>query len=351
VIRGVASLRPMRTARPLLRRLAALALVLPLAAALPACSDDGGRLVIYSGRTQNLIDPLLQQFSEETGIAIDVVYDDSANLALAISEEGDKTPADVFLSQSPGAVGFLDAEGVLGTLPDSVLELVDPDLQASDGAWVGLSGRVRTLVYNTDLVDPADLPDSVLDLTAPEYAGQVAVAPTNGSFQDFVTALREELGDDVAAEWLAGMAANDSPTYANNLSIVQAVGRGEVPMGLVNHYYLHQVQAEDEDVAAANHFFPAGDLGSLLIVTAATVIEGTDMPEEAERFIEFMLSEEAQRFFADETFEYPLASGVDPSGSVPPLAEVSVTSIDLDELGGGLQRTTQLIEESGLSRG
>jgi iron(III) transport system substrate-binding protein len=330
----------------------AVALLLVAVAVLPACSSDGtGRLVIYSGRTRNLIDPLLQQFSEETGIAIDVVYDDSANLALAIDEEGDNTPADVFLSQSPGATGYLETKGRLAALPDDVLALVPAELEASDESWIGLSGRVRTLVYNTDLVDPADLPASILDLTGPEFAGRVAVAPTNGSFQDFVTAMRFELGEDVAEGWLAGMADNDSPTYSNNLAIVQAVGRGEVPMGLVNHYYLHRQLAEDPDLAAANHFFPSGDMGSLLIVTAASIIEGTNRSEEAERFLEFMLGAEAQRFFADETFEYPLAAGVEPSGGVPPLSEISTTSVDLDELGGGLKRTTELIEQSGLSRG
>jgi iron(III) transport system substrate-binding protein len=341
----------MRHLPPRVRRAAALLLALAIAAALPACSSDEGRLVIYSGRTRNLVEPLLQQFSEDTGIAIDVVYDDSANLALAIDEEGDNTPADVFLSQSPGAIGYLDGKGRLASLPERVLSLVPAELEAGDDAWIGLSGRVRTLVYNTDLVDPGDLPDSVLDLAQPEYAGQVAVAPTNGSFQDFVTAMRIELGEDVAETWLGGMADNDSPTYSNNLAIVQAVGRGEVPMGLVNHYYLHRELAENPDLAAANHFFPSGDLGSLLIVTAASVIEGTDLPDEAERFIEFMLSAEAQRFFADETFEYPLAAGVEPSGSIPPLSEISTTSIDLDELGGGLEQTTRLIEQSGLSRG
>jgi iron(III) transport system substrate-binding protein len=338
---------------PTSRRGAALVLLVVLAAAalLPACSDDEGRLVIYSGRTRNLIEPLLQQFSEETGIAIDVVYDDSANLALAVDEEGDKTPADVFLSQSPGAIGYLDEKGRLADLPADVLGLVPDDLQAADGDWIGLSGRVRTLVYNTELVDPDDLPESVFDLTDPAYAGQVAVAPTNGSFQDFITATRVELGDDVAADFLDGMADNDSPTYPNNLAIVQAVGRGEVPMGLVNHYYLHRELAEDPDLEAANHFFPSGDLGSLLITTGAAIIDGTDMTDEARQFIEFMLGDEAQRFFADETFEYPLADGMEPSGAVPPLSEVSTTRIDLDELGGGLERTTQLIEESGLSRG
>ncbi len=209
---------------------------------------------------------------------------------------------------------------------------------------------MRTLVYNTDEVDAAALPDSVLDLTDPEWEGRVAVAPTNGSFQDFVTALREEEGDDVARAWVDGMEANDSPTYPNNLAIVQAVGRGEVEMGLVNHYYLFRERAEDPDIPAENYFFPAGDLGSLLIVTAASVVEGSDKTDDAQQFVEYMLSDEAQSYFADETFEYPLAKGTSPSGDVPPLDEINTTRIDLDELGGGLARTAEMIEASGLNQ-
>jgi len=216
---------------------AAVAVMALGAGALAGCGgDDGDRLVVYSGRTSNLVNPLLEQFSEDTGTPIDVRYDDSANLALLIDEEGDRTPADVFISQSPGAVGFLDEGGHLAELPEDLVAMVPDGDAAADRGWVGLSGRVRTLVYNTELVDPADLPESVLDLTAPEFAGQVALAPTNGSFQDFVTVLRTELGDEEAATWLEGMAAGDAPTFTNNTAIVEGVGSGEVPMGMVNHY-------------------------------------------------------------------------------------------------------------------
>ncbi|CAN5727529.1 iron ABC transporter substrate-binding protein [soil metagenome] len=335
----------------LTRPLAAATLVLA-AAMLVACSDSGSdRLTVYSGRTSNLISPLLEQFSEETGIALDVRYDDSANLALLIDEEGDRTPADVFISQSPGAEGFLDEAGRLGTLDESVLGLVDESNRSDDGSWVGLSGRVRVLVYNTDEVDEADLPDSVLDLSAPEYEGRVAVAPTNGSFQDFVTAMRSELGDDTTTEWLDGMADNGSPTYANNNAIVEAVGRGEGPMGLVNHYYNERALAEDPDQPSANHFFPDGDIGSLLLETAVSVIDGTDQRDDAQQLVEFLLSEQAQTFFAEETFEYPLAAGVEPVDAFVPLSELSLARVDLDELGGGLERTTELIEQSGLAAG
>ena len=325
-----------------------LAMLCAVALVAPACSTDEDRLTIYSGRTSDLIKPLLDQFSEETGTKIDVRYGDSADLALLIDEEGERSEVDVFISQSPGAVGFLDEAGVLGDLGPSVLELVDDDFRAGDGQWVGLSGRVRTLVYNTDVVEESELPDSVLDLTGDEFAGRVAVAPNNGSFQDFVTAMRIELGDDVATEWLAGMVENGSPTYSNNTAIVEAVVRGEVPMGLVNHYYLERSLAEDPDLPAANHFFAEGDIGSLLITTATAILAGSEQSEDAGSLVEFLLSEEAQQYFSEETFEYPLARGVTQAESVPPLESINKTTIDLDGLGGGLARTAELIQDSGL---
>ena len=328
-----------------------LALLGVTLALLPACSSGSDdRLVVYSGRTEDLIGPLLEKFADETGISIDVRYGDSADLALTIDTEGDRSPTDVFISQSPGAVGFLDAQGRLEPLPGDVLDLVAEGNHAGDGTWVGLSGRVRVLVYNPELVPDADLPDSVLDLTDPAFEGKVAVAPSNGSFIDFVTAMRKELGEDVATEWLTGMADNGAKTYANNRAIVEAVGRGEVPMGIVNHYYNVQAKAEDPSVTSENHYFTAeGDLGALLIVTAATKIDTTDMEDEAERLVEFLLTEESQRYFAKETFEYPLIEGVDPVEGVPPIDDLTVTRIDLDELGGGLQATQELIADSGLA--
>ena len=327
------------------------ALLLPLLALglfATSCSTDSERLTVYSGRTQDLISPLLQQFSEDTGIKIDVRYGDSADLALLIDTEGDQTDTDVFISQSPGAVGFLDAQERLTPLDEEELALVAQQFRSGSGDWVGLSGRVRVLVYNTDLVDESELPDSVLDLTGDEFRGRVAVAPTNGSFQDFVTAMRVELGEDVAAGWLDDMAANDARPYSNNTAIVEAVTRGEIEMGLVNHYYLERALAEDPDLPAENHFFAEGDMGSLLITTAVSIIEGTDRRDDARALVDYLLSEAAQEFFSNETFEYPLAQDVQPNEALPPLDSIPTTAIDLDALGGGLARTAEIIQDSGL---
>lgn len=319
------------------------------APAPPSEPDDP--ITIYSGRNEDLIGPLVEMFEQQTGIDADVRYGSSPDLALLIETEGDATPADVFISQSPGAMGYLATQDRLRLLPASLLGAVDEGYQAGDGTWVGFSGRQRVLVYNPNLVDPADLPDSVLDLTDPAYDGRVAVAPANSSFQDFITAMRFQSGDDAALAWLEGMAANDSPNYPKNSAIVDAVLRGEVEMGLVNHYYLLRFLAEDPDAPGINHNFAPDDIGSLLIVTTGAVLGTSDQPSAAQAFIEFMLTRQAQEFYASETREYPLAAGVEPPGELAPLDVADVMdTIDFDLLGGGLARTQELIDESGIVR-
>jgi iron(III) transport system substrate-binding protein len=322
---------------------------LGLALVLTAAGCGGGRdaLTIYSGRGESLVGPLLQRFNEETGIPIDVRYGDSSQLALQIDTEGERSPADVFYSQSPGATGFLADEDLLAPIPPEDLEQVDAVYESAEGLWVGLTARQRVLVYNTDLLDEADLPTSVLDVNEAPYAGEVAVAPENGSFQDFVTALGLLEGAEVQTSFLEGLAEVGAPTYANNNAIVEAVGRGEVAMGLVNHYYALRFLAEDPELPVANHRFADGDPGDVILPSTASILASSDDPRAAE-LVAFLLSEGAQRFFADETKEYPLVAGVEPAVDVPPLDVGSAPSIDVDALGDGLRETVEKISEAGL---
>ncbi|MGH7645615.1 MAG: extracellular solute-binding protein, partial [Gemmatimonadales bacterium] len=199
-----------------------LLVVLGMLLALAGCGGDSRELVVYSGRSRELIEPLLTQIHEDTGIQVAVKYGDTRELALLLSEEGERSPADVFISQAPGATGFLLEQGLLAPIDAQQLQTVPERFRGPGGEWVGLSGRLRVLVYNQDMVAEAELPGSVLDLTAPQYAGKVAIAPTNASFQDFVTAMRQIHGDEETAAWLRAMAAADSPAYANNNAIVEA---------------------------------------------------------------------------------------------------------------------------------
>ena len=326
--------------------IAAMAAVLSLVGV--SCTGGDETITVYSGRTENLIGPIIEDFTEATGIDVEVRYGKSADLALLIHEEGNRSPADLFISQSPGAVGFLAGDGLLRPIDRDALEAVPDEFRNAGGLWVGMSGRVRVIVYNRDLVDPAELPASVFELTDERFRGRVGVAPSNSSFQDFVTAMREIHGDEVTLAWLEGLVTNEARTYTSNTAIVQAVGRGDVPMGLVNHYYNLRAKAEDPATPSENYFFPDADIGSLLIVTAIGVLSTTDQPDLADRLVEFMLSEPAQRFYSEQTFEYPLASGVEPSPGLPPLASVEVATYDFDRLGGGLERTKELIDDSGL---
>ena len=240
-------------------------------------------------------------------------------------------------------------KGRLAQLDAAVLDKVDQRFRNADGRWVGISGRQRVLVYNSEQVAEADLPDSVLELTDERFAGKVAVAPSNGSFQDFVTAMRQLEGEETTATWLKELAANEPRTYANNNAIVEAVSRGEVEMGLVNHYYNYRFQQESPGTPSRNHHFAGDDVGSLVIPATASVLAGTDKTEEATRFLNFLLSAEAQRYFSDQTFEYPLVSGVPAASGLPPLASLRSPDYDVDALGGGLERTVELIRSSGFN--
>ena len=325
----------------------AVAALLVAILAASGCGGDRDALTIYSGRTEDLVGPLLERFSEEQGVPIDVRYGDTPQLALLLAEEGDRTPADVFWGQSPGATAYLAQRDLLAPLSSETLGLVNPRFEDPQGLWTGTSGRQRVLVYNSETVAQDGLPRSVHELTRPEYRGRVGIAPTNGSFQDFVTAMRDIEGEEATAAWLRGMADNGARTYANNNAIVEAVGRGEIDMGLVNHYYNHRFLQEDPSLPSRNHRFEDGDIGGLLIPSSASVLAASDKREEAEAFIRFLLSKEAQEYFADETFEYPLAQGVPPAEGVPPLESLRPPDEPPARL-GDIEGTARLIQESGL---
>lgn len=325
------------------------------ALAVAGCGGDGGEagsstLTVYSGREEELIGPLFDRFTEETGIGVEVRYGDSAELAATIAEEGGSSPADVFWAQDPGSLGAL--EGQLAGLPEETLERVDERFRDADGRWVGTSGRSRVIVYNTDALSEDEVPDSVLDLTDERWRGKIGIAPTNASFQAFVTAMRLALGDDATRDWLEGLQANEPKLYEKNTPIVEAAAAGEIELGLVNHYYLYLVKEElGDDAPVANKFLPGDDPGALVSVAGAGVLESSDQREEAERFVEFLLSDDSQRFYVDEAeeAEYPLVEGIEPKEGLPPLADLQGPDVRLDEFGAELEATLELLNEVGFT--
>ncbi|MDX1990826.1 MAG: extracellular solute-binding protein [bacterium] len=307
------------------------------------------QLTVYSGRNEELIGPILQRFTEATDVQVNVVYGDTAAVANQILEEGQNSPADVYIAQDAGSLGALAGAGLLAPLPSDVTERVENTAFVSpENLWVGLSGRARVLVYNPVRVEELglELPASILDLTGEQYRGLVGWAPTNASFQSQVTALRVLLGEDAAQEWLTGMVANETVPYEGNTQLNEAVINGEVVFGLTNHYYMFRFLAENPDATIAQHFFPAGDPGSLINVAGAGVLATSDQKGLAQRLILYLLGTEAQTYFAQETNEYPLVAGVESNSLLTPLSEIEAPQIDLSNL-SDLQTTLEMIEESG----
>ena len=310
-------------------------------------SEEDSTLTVYSGREEELVEPLLERFEEESGVELEVRYGDSAELAATIVEEGENSPADVFFSQDAGALGALQDEELLAELPEEILSSVDPSFHSAEGRWVGTSGRARVVAYNTEALSPADLPDSVLDYTAEEWKGRVGWAPTNSSFQAFVTAMRITEGEEVARDWVRGMVDNQAETFADNEAIRDAVASGEIDVGLLNHYYVAQAREEEgADYPVEVSFPEGGDVGSLVNVAGIGVLGSSDSPDSGSELAEFLLSDASQEFFANETKEYPLVEGVDADPLVVPLEQIEHPDVDLSNL-DDLQGTLRLIQEAG----
>ncbi len=330
-------------------KLSGIVLMLIALVIAPGLTSADDALTVYSGRNESLVGPILEQFTEDTGVEIEVLYGGTSAVANQILTEGANSPADVFIAQDGGALGALAAAGLLAELPEETLARVaDPAFVSPDGVWAGLSGRARVLVYNPELLAEMglELPDSILDLTDETWSGLVGWAPTNASFVANVTAMRVLLGDCDTEDWLAGMLANGVQPYPKNTPIVQAVINGEVVVGLVNHYYLFRFLAEDPEITATLHFFPGGDVGSLINIAGAAILATSDQPDAAQQLVNYLLSDTAQDYFAQTTYEYPLVDSVEPSVDLPALGDIEAPEIDLSEL-DDLQATLEMIEESG----
>ncbi len=318
------------------------------ASANAAAAGSGGELTIYSGRNENLIGPLLEQYQKATGTQLNVKYGDTAELAATILEEGANSPADVFFAQDAGALGAVVAEDRLETLPDSILNKVDERFRSPEGEWVGVSGRARVVVYDSQTITETDLPDTIFGFTDPAWKGKLGWAPTNGSFQAFVTALRVLEGEERAREWLEGIKANEPKVYDNNTAIVQAVGAGEIQAGFVNHYYLlRQLKERGNSFGARNYYLKNGDPGALVNVAGTGILNTAKNKAAAEQFIQFLLSDEAQHYFAEQTFEYPVVAGIPLDPQLPTLAEIQSPQLDLSKI-NDLQGTLQLLQDLGI---
>jgi iron(III) transport system substrate-binding protein len=311
-----------------------------------APTATGEVVTLYSGRTEELIAPLIDRFEEASGIDVEVRYGTSPEMAATLLTEGANSPADLFYAQDPASLGSV--ANLMTPLPDSILSLVPESFRDPGGLWVGVTMRSRVLAYNPELVGEDELPESYRDLVDPEWSGRVGVAPTNGSFVAFVSAIILLEGEDVAREWLQGLAANDPITFDGNAPIAAAVDAGDVAVGLINHYYLLELGAEQGQVTAKNHYFSQPDAGSLIMPSGIEVLATASNPGGATQLISFLLTEESQTYFAETNFEYPVVTGIPAPAGVPPVDTLVSPSLSATDMASVLDRATDLISEAGL---
>lgn len=313
-----------------------------------ASAQSDGTFTLYAGRSDALVAPLIAQFEQESGITVEVRYASSTELEALLLEEGDRSPADVFWSQDAGSLGAIAEAGMLTTLPDDVTSAVPAEFTSTDGSWVGITGRARVIAYDSEDVAAADVPTHIADFADPRYDGQLAFAPGNASFQSFVTALRVLEGEDAANEWLAAVAANHPILTESNGQTLDLVNSGEADFGLINHYYWFEDANEvgADQMRAQLQFLP-GDPGGIVNVTGAGILAGAADDADALEFVRFLVSETAQQYFVDETFEYPLAAGVAAPAELPAIESLAVPGFDLADL-ADLARTQAMLAEHGL---
>jgi iron(III) transport system substrate-binding protein len=330
----------------------ASSLVLATAVLLSGCSSSTEQesspteLTIYSGRSEEFIAPFLAEWEKESGIALKIRYADSAELAAQIREEGSNSPADIFLAQDAGSLGAVAREGLFTPLSTGVGADIQSQYIAADRSWIGVTGRARVFAYNPQLL--TDLPQSITDLTKPIYKSKLGIAPTNASFQAFVTALINAKGEDFTQRWLESLVKNDVQIFAKNSAIVEAIDSGKISIGLVNHYYTWEVsQGLGRAINTENGFFSSGDLGNMVNVSGAGILKSSKKYAAAEDLINFLTSQVVQSKFVTDTHEYSLiANQISPAG-LPSLREIGAPSVDLGSL-AEIQKTQELLIKVGL---
>jgi iron(III) transport system substrate-binding protein len=312
-------------------------------------ADAGGSLTLYSSQHEPMTQALVEGFEAKSGAGVEIRYGEDEGLASQIEQEGDASPADVFLAENTPPLELLAGKGLLAAVDPSTLGEVPSRYSSPGGHWVGVAARETVMVYNPELIAAGELPASILDLAKPEWKGKLAIAPSEPDFIPIVSAIEKLDGEAAARSWLEGFAAN-AKRYNDNEGIIAAVGDGEVAAGVINHYYWYEAAAEEgkDKIASRLHYFGHEDPGALVNVSGAGALESSDDPALAQEFLAYLVSREGQAAMtASGDWEYPLNSAVPPPPGLKPFDSLEPPKVSPADLGDGAG-PVELMQEVGL---
>jgi iron(III) transport system substrate-binding protein len=338
----------------------AVPLLIAAVAAVAACGSDSGSsgdtggggdaatLTIYNAQHEELVSEMVSAFTAETGIDVEMRNGSDLEMANQIVQEGDRSPADVFLTENSPGMTLVDSHNGFSPVQAATLKQVPKRYRPADGQWTGFAARSTVLVYDEDQVPPADLPKSLMDLADPEWKGKVGYSPTGADFQAIVSAVLALEGEAATERWLDGLAEN-ALAYQGNIRTMAAVNQGEVPVGVIYHYYWYRDQAESGENSGntALHYFGNEDPGAFVSVSGAGILQSTDQPAAAQRLLEFLTGPTGQKVLADSyALEYPVGSGVPANPALKPLTELDAPVVDPDELNS--EQVVTMMQDAGI---
>ena len=330
-----------RSARRTIALSAAGALAAGLLAACSNASAAGspGSITLYSGQHEQTTQSLVTAFEQQTGIKVNVRYDDEDSFADEIIAEKSHPVADVFYTENSPVLEYLQGLGMLAPVDASTLANTPAKYNSPQGDWVGVSARVSVLIYNPSLISKSELPTSVLQLANPKYQGKLAFAAGETDFQPIVTSVARAYGQAETSTWLNGIKSNaGAHTYPDNETIADEVNRGAVAFGVVNQYYWYRLRAElgDSNVHSKITYFAPHDPGYVLDISSAGILKSSRHKAAAQKFLAFIVSRQGQEIIAHSiSFEYPIASGVSTAAPETPFDELQPNPITIRQLGDG----------------
>jgi iron(III) transport system substrate-binding protein len=338
------------------RRLAACLTALLAAGLLAACGSasgapGAGSITLYSGQHEQTTQSLVSAFEEQTGIHVNVRYNDEDSFADEILAEEAHPIADVFFTENSPALETLQEKGLLARVDAATLAKTPAQYNSPQGDWVGISARVSVLIYDPSLISAAQLPTSVLQLASPKYKGKLAFAAGETDFQPIVTSVARAYGDARAISWLNGIKANaGSHVYPDNETIADEVNRGAVAFGVVNQYYWYRLKAElgASNVHSRIAYFAPHDPGYVVDVSGAGILKSSKNQPGAQKFLAFLVSKAGQQIIArSSSFEYPLDDGVQTTAPETPFDQLQPYPVSIAELGDG-STAIALLRKAGL---